>query len=165
MCLIRKAEITDLPVITEIYNDAILTTTATFDIEPKSLETQEAWFYAHGPRYPLIVAEVQGEVVGWASLSRYSDRLAYEKTAEISVYVKDGFRGRGIGRKLMEEIIARGRAAGLHTILARITASNEQSIYLHEAFGFQHIGVMREVGRKFGMLLDVCLMQLIFPQS
>ena len=113
----------------------------------------------------MIVAEVQGEVVGWASLSRYSDRLAYEKTAEISVYVKDGFRGRGIGRKLMEEIIARGRAAGLHTILARITASNEQSIYLHEAFGFQHIGVMREVGRKFGMLLDVCLMQLIFPQS
>jgi len=162
MICIRQADKSDLAAITDIYNEAILTTTATFDTEPKSLEEQEVWFNNHGDCFPVIVAELNGTVVGWASLSKWSDRCAYAKTAEISVYIKDGYRGKGIGRKLMEEIVSRGRKAGLHTIISRITAGNEISIRLHETMGFEHIGVMKEVGIKHGQLLDVCLMQLIY---
>lgn len=162
MFLIRESAISDLREITEIYNDAILTTTATFDTLPKTLEEQEVWFSHHGDHYPLIVAEAQGQVVGWASLSRWSDRCAYSQTAELSFYVKDGYRGQGIGRKLLETIILKGKDAGLHTVISRITSENEKSIYLHEEAGFEHIGVMREVGTKFGRLLDVTMMQLIY---
>lgn len=162
MMCIRDADKRDLPAITDIYNDAIINTTATFDTKPKSYEEQEIWFEAHGPEYPLMVLELDGVVVGWASLSRYSDRCAYEKTAEISFYVKEVFRGRGFGRQLIEAIVLRGKEAGLHTILSRITADNHKSIHLHEAVGFRHVGVMREVGEKFGRILDVCLMQLIY---
>lgn len=165
MVLIRDAQKTDLFAITEIYNEAILTTTATFDTEPKSLEEQEKWFNAHDARYPLIVAEFQGTVVGWASLSRYSDRCAYSATAEVSFYVKDGHRGMGIGKKLLESVLLKGKEAGLHTVLSRITSNNELSIHLHKEAGFEHIGVMREVGTKFGQLLDVTMMQLIYPQD
>jgi phosphinothricin acetyltransferase len=162
MINIRQADRSDLAAITDIYNEAILTTTATFDTEPKSIEEQELWFKAHGAQYPLIVAELNGTVVGWASLSKWSDRCAYSKTAELSVYVKSGYRGHGIGRKLFEAIMIRGKEAGLHTIISRITSGNEVSIHLHEELGFEHIGVMKEVGVKHGLLLDVCLMQLIY---
>lgn len=165
MFFIREATPADLPAITDIYNDAILATTATFDTQPKSYEEQEIWFNDHGSKYPLVVAVLQGTIVGWASLSRWSNRCAYSQTAEISIYVKEGYRSRGIGKKLMESIILRGRKAGLHTVISLITAGNDKSIHLHEAAGFQHIGVMREVGKKRGMLLDVCMMQLIYPQT
>ena len=162
MFCIREADKADFPAVTAIYNEAILTTTATFDTEPKCFEEREIWFEAHGSQYPMLVMELGGSVVGWASLSRFSDRCAYSKTAEISLYIKDGYRGQGIGRKLIEAIVLRGREAGLHTILSRITSGNEISIHLHEAAGFEHVGIMKEVGTKFGLLLDVCLMQLIY---
>ena len=109
-----------------------------------------------------MVAESDDQVIGWASLSKWSDRCAYSDTAEISVYIKDGYRGQGIGRKLIEEIIQAGEEVGLHTILSRITAGNDESIHLHTEFGFEHIGIMKEVGYKSGRLLDVVLMQKIY---
>lgn len=165
LVLIRDAQKTDLAAITEIYNEAILTTTATFDTEPKSLGEQEHWFNAHNERYPLIVAEIQGKVVGWASLSKFSDRCAYARTAELSFYVKDGFRGMGIGKKLLESILLKGKEAGLHTVISKITSNNETSLHLHEEAGFEYIGVMREVGIKFGQMLDVTMMQLIYHED
>jgi len=162
MLTIREAKLPDLGAITEIYNEAILKTVATFDTETKTLEEQESWFAEHGPKYPMIVAEQDGIIVGWASLSMWSDRCAYSDTAEGSLYVKEEYQGKGIGRKLLEAIIRAGQKAGLHTVVARITGGNEASIHLCESVGFEHIGVMKEVGRKFGKLLDVNLMQKIY---
>jgi L-amino acid N-acyltransferase YncA len=163
-CTIRPAKIDDLPAITEIYNQAILNTVATFDTEPKTPEEQRVWFNEHGKQYPVMVAEIDGVLVGWSALSAWSDRYAYSDTAEISVYVEERFRGKGIGRTLSQAIIQAGREAGLHTLIARIADENEASIHIAESLGFERIGVMKEVGRKFGRLLDVLLMQKIYDK-
>ena len=162
MVAIRLARPEDLDSITEIYNEAIATTVATFDTEPKTVEEQRVWFESHGARHPILVAELDGAVVGWASLSQWSDRCAYADTAEISLYVKEGFQAKGIGRGLLETITRRGQEVGLHTVIARIAEGNDTSVRLHQSVGFQHIGVMKEVGSKFGRLLDVYLMQKIY---
>lgn len=165
MATIRPAQPADLDVITEIYNDAILTTTATFDLEPKTLAEQRAWFESHDQRHPVLVAELNGEVVGWACLSEWSTRCAYADTAETTTYVKDGFRGRGIGRELKAAIIAEGERLGYHSLVARIAEGSDASIHLNESFGFQYVGVLKEVGRKFGRLLDVFIYQKIFDSG
>jgi len=159
---IRKAVLTDVPAITAIYNEAILTTTATFDLEPKTTASQKQWFKEHGPKNPVMVAVVDDKVIGWASLSEYSTRCAYANTAELSLYVKESFRNHGIGRKLMEDVLEEGKKAGLHTVISRIAGGNNVSIHLHRQFGFEDAGVMREVGYKFGQLLDVYTMQKIY---
>jgi L-amino acid N-acyltransferase len=161
--IIRDAKWEDLPAITEIYNEAVRTTTATFDMECKTLTEQKRWFEHHGEKHPVLVAEENGIVRGWASLTQWSDRLAYAGTAEVSFYVQESSRGQGIGRKLLQDLVARGESVGLHTLIARITEGNPVSVHLHEAFGFNRIGIMKEVGRKFGRLLDVDLMQKIYP--
>lgn len=159
---IRFAEIHDVPDITEIYNDAILNSTATCDTEIKSIENRIDWLNVHSKKYPVIVAIENEKVVGWASMSRWSDRIAYNDTAEISVYIHKNFRDKGIGKLLLKEIIEAGKVGGLHCVLSRITQGNEKSIYLHEKYGFTHVGVMREVANKFGKILDVYMMQLIY---
>lgn len=162
---IREAVQEDLAPITAIYNDAILNTVATFDTELKRVEDQQGWFASHGGKYPLLIADLDHRVVGWASLSRWSDRCAYSDTAELSVYVHEAHRGRGIGKALIRAVIREGQTRGLHTILARIAEGNAISVRLHESVGFHHIGTMREVGSKFGKRLDVQLMQLIFENA
>ena len=162
MLTTRKATFEDLDAITEIYNEAILKTVATFDTEPKTDDEQKSWFTHHGPKYPIVVAEQDNIIIGWASLSQWSDRCAYSDTAEASLYVREGHQGRGIGRRLSEAIIEEGRKAGLHTLIARITEGNETSTHLAGSVGFKHIGTMKECGRKFGRLLDVHLMQYIY---
>ena len=162
MLIFRRAELKDLETITEIYNKAILTTVATFDTEPKTMGEQKVWFEDHDDRYPIFVAELDGAVAGWASLSKWSDRCAYADTAEISLYVKEDFHGKGVGKKLLEAIMEEGQRVGLHSVISRIAEGNEVSVHLHESVGFRHIGIMKEVGRKFGRLLDVSMMQKIF---
>jgi len=159
---IRKAVLDDLGTIVAIYNEAILHTVATFDTQTKTLQEQEAWFLAHGPRNPILVAESEREVAGWASLSLWSDRCAYSDTAEISIYVAEKHQGKGIGKRLIGAIVEEGGKVGLHSAIARITEGNQISIDLHRSVGFEPIGVMKEVGRKFGKLLDVYLMQKIY---
>jgi L-amino acid N-acyltransferase len=156
---VRLAVQADLGAITEIYNEAVLTTTATFDTEPKTPADQQAWFVSHGGRFAVLVAEQAGAVVGWASLSMWSDRPAYSGTAETSVYVRSDCRGRGIGRVLEEAIIAHAVEFGFHTLIARIAGESAASLRLHETLGFVRIGTMKEVGRKFGRLLDVHILQ------
>jgi L-amino acid N-acyltransferase YncA len=159
---IRKAEIRDLEGINAIYNDAILNTTATFDTEVKNIETRKAWFEQHTAKYPVLVAIENNTVLGWASMSRWSDRTAYDNTAEISIYIHPDHRDKGIGKTLMGAIVDAGKIAGLHCVLSRITQGNEKSIYLHEQAGFTHVGILKEVGTKFGQLLDVQMMQFIY---
>ena len=162
MLEIRRATADDLPAITEIYNDAILKTVATFDTETKTLEDRQAWFEHHGAKYPVLVAVEDGVVKGWASLTAYSDRCAYSGTVENSVYVREDCRGYGIGKKLLDALMDEGRKACFHTVIARIAETNDISIRLHEKAGFKTIGVMEEVGMKFGKLLDVYMMQKIY---
>jgi L-amino acid N-acyltransferase YncA len=162
MLTLRKATLDDLGQITEIHNDAIEKTTATFDTEPKTQEEQEKWFANHDASHPVLIAEQDGLIVAWASLSQWSDKCAYCDTAEISLYVKEEYRGKGIGKQLMKAIIQEGKTAGLHTVIARIAGSNKISADLCRSFGFQYIGTMREVGKKFGNFLDVHIMQLIY---
>jgi phosphinothricin acetyltransferase len=156
---IRRAEPADLEAITEIYNEAILTTTATFDAQPKNSADQMEWFQAHDERHPILVAVLDGKVVGWASLSKWSDRCAYADTAETSFYVKSEHRGRGVGRQLKAAIIEAARRSRFHSLIARVAEGSRESLHLNEEFGFVHVGTLKEVGRKFGRLLDVHILQ------
>jgi phosphinothricin acetyltransferase len=162
MLTIRKATTKDLMEITIIYNEAIMKTVATFDTELKTIDEQKKWFERHGPKNPIIVAELNKKVVGWAALSEWSDRCAYSDTAEISFYVLEKHQSKGIGRKLIEAIVKEGEKSGLHTLIARITEGNKISVNLHKSVGFEHIGIMKECGNKFGKRLDVYLMQKIY---
>ena len=156
---IRRAEPSDVPEITAIYNEAILTTVATFDTELKTVEERTQWLQAHDERHPVIVALVDGRVVGWSSLTRWSERTAYDDTAETSFYVHSTHRGRGIGRMLKEAIIEEARRLKFHTIIARVAEGSNESIHLNESVGFAHVGTLKEVGRKFGRILDVHIYQ------
>jgi len=156
---IRNAKLSDIDAITEIYNEAILTTSATFDTEPKSAFERLEWLKSHGERHPVIVAELDGTVLGWASLSGWSERKAYDDTAETSFYVKSEYRGRGVGRKLKEAIVCEAQRLKFHTLIARIAEGGDVSLHLNESFGFARVGTLKEVGRKFGRLLDVHILQ------
>jgi L-amino acid N-acyltransferase YncA len=159
---IRSAAGRDIPAITEIYNQVILRSTATFDTVPKDHEERRAWLEGHAPEHPVLVAEENGEVLGWASLDPWSDRSAYSATVVDTLHVRENARGRGIGKALLAVLMDCAREKGIHTVMARIAGGNEASVRLHERFGFKPVGVMREVGLKFGRLLDVHLMQKIF---
>lgn len=159
--VVRLATLDDAPAITEIYNEAILTTTATFDTETKTVEERTRWLEGHGERHPVLVAEVDGKVVGWASLTPWSDRLAYRDTAETSFYVHSTHRGKGIGRQLKQAIIEEARRIKFHTLIARVAEGSNESLHLNEAFGFEHVGMLKEVGLKFGKRLGVHIMQLM----
>ena len=152
---IRDATAADAAVIAKIYNDAVLTTTASFDVEPKSSEDRVRWLAARSPVHPVLIAEIDGTVAGWGALSPYSERPAYAATAELSVYVAAPHRGQGVGRALTRALVERGRLAALHVLLARICTENEASITMVRSLGFTDAGTMHEVGRKFGRWLDV----------
>ena len=165
MFYIRPADKADIRRITEIYNEAILNTTATFDTEIKSESDRLQWFESHDAKHPILVAEKDDQVIGYASLTRWSDRCAYDGTAEVSVYVDHNHRGKGIGKKLLEVLTAEADKAGLHNLISRISEGNLSSIHIHELFGFTHIGVMREAGKKFGKFLDVHMMQKLLRKT
>ena len=165
---IRPARREDCPGILEIYNHAVLHTTATYDYEPRSLEHRQEWFDAHQrDEFPICVAEDFSadtpSIVGWSSLSRYHDRPGFRHTAEDSIYVAADRRGLGLGSRLLAPLIPAAKARGLHAILAAIDASNEASLRLHSRFGFQKVGHLREVGFKFGRWLDVATLELLLP--
>ena len=158
---IRRALLSDAAAIAHIYNEAILTTTATFDTEPKTAEERVGWLQSHDDRHPVLVADVDGAVVGWASLTLWSDRTAYSDTAETSFYVHSTFRGQGIGRKLQEALMEEARRLRFHALIARISEDSVESLHLHESTGFFRVGTLKEVGRKFGRLVDVHVLQAI----
>jgi L-amino acid N-acyltransferase YncA len=158
---IRKATAEDIKAITRIYNQAVKNTIATFDIRLKTFKSRETWFKNHSGRYPVMVAERGGGVAGWASLSKWSDRVAYKNTAEISIYVDKDSQGMGIGNRLISEIIRLAKKKKFHVLIAGIAEGNRISIHLHEKNGFIDTGVLKEVGFKFNCYIDVHLMQLI----
>jgi phosphinothricin acetyltransferase len=159
--IVRRAGREDCPAILEIYNEAVLSTTASYDLEPRSLNHRLAWFDDHQKNdYPVFVAEAGGAVIGWSSLSRFHDRYGYRFTVENSVYVAAPQRGRGVGALLLDPLIDTARARQFHVIVAGIDAANEASIRLHARFGFEKVGHLKQVGHKFDRWLDVIYMQL-----
>jgi len=156
---IRLAERRDAEGIRTIYNHYVAESTALFDMVPRTLDEQVQWLDDHSGGHPALIAELDGEIVGFGSLSVFRARPAYATTVEDSVYLLRGHEGRGIGRRLLDELIRLASAHGFHSVIARITGENEPSIRLHAACGFEIVGTEREVGRKFGQWLDVVEMQ------
>ncbi len=163
---IRDATIYDLPQLAEIYNREVESSTSTFDTEPQDLRQQKAWFEFHqSPSYPLIVADREGTILGWASLSPWSGRCAYSRTVEASIYVHCDYRRQGIAQGLIGELVVRAQSAGHRVITGRIEASNEVSRKLLQNANFTSVGVMHSVGEKFGRILDVELFERILSFS
>lgn len=161
MFTLRDATEADLPAIFAIYNDAVRNSTATWELTEVDEAGQRAWLAEHRAPYAAVVACQDGEVVGWASLSRYRPREGYRFSVETTVYVRSDRHRLGLGRLLVGEMIERARAGGFRTILGKISADNEASIQLHAAMGFVEAGREREVGFKFGRWLDLVTMQLL----
>jgi L-amino acid N-acyltransferase len=156
---IRLAERRDAAGIRAIYNHYVTESTALFDMVPRTLDEQVQWIDDHSGGHPALVAELDGEIVGFGSLSVFRSRPAYATTVEDSVYLLDGHQGLGIGSRLLAELLRMAAAHGFHAVIARITGENEASIRLHAGCGFELVGTEREVGRKFGRWLDVVEMQ------
>jgi L-amino acid N-acyltransferase len=160
--VIRDAQARDLPRMLAIYNDAVLTTTAVYDYKPRSAQDQAAWFEAKQDlSLPVLVAEAKEEVVGFASYGPFRPWPAYLHSVENSLYVSAGWRGRGVGSRLLPALIGRAASDGLHTMIAGIDAANEPSLRLHAKFGFERVAQFREVGWKFERWLDLAFLQLM----
>ncbi len=157
--LIRRAKVEDIEKIREIYNEAVRNTTVTFDIEEKTYEDRLDWFKKYNNRYTLLVCEENNVILGWGSFSKYSDKLAYEGTCELSIYIDKNHRNKGIGKKILEELLIKGKENGIRVILSRVTKDNKISKKIHDKYGFELVGTMKEVGYKFGRYLDVCIYQ------
>lgn len=163
---IRPATAADLSAVNDIYNHYVMHSTATYQEEPEPMAGREAWFARHGPRHPVTVAvDPAGTVLGWGSLSAFHARSAYRFTVENSVYLRHDARGRGIGTRLLADLIDRAREIGHRTMIAGIDVAQPASIALHRRFGFEPVGHLRQVGFKFGRWLDVAYMQLLLAEE
>lgn len=145
---VRPATRADVPAILEIYNHAVLHTTASYDLEPVSLESRLAWFDQRvRGGWPVLVTALDGEVTGWATFGPFREKPGYRFTAEHSVYVRHDCRGQGLGR-------------ALHSLVGGVDAGNAGSLAFHEGLGFRQVAHFREVGFKFGRWLDLVFLQL-----
>jgi L-amino acid N-acyltransferase YncA len=160
---LRLATPDDAEAIRAIYNLEVTTSTATFDLVPRTLEQQQAWQAERSGARAVLVAVRDGEVCGFGSLSPWRDRPAYATTVEDSVYVHRGHHGQGVGKALLSELVTTATAHGFHACMARIVGGHEASIALHAACGFEVVGTEKEVGRKMGKWLDVVLMERLLP--
>jgi len=159
---IRPAAAVDLPSITEIYEHAVRFGTATFELTAPDLAEMARRFDAlTAGGFPYFVAVLDGRVVGYAYAGAYRPRPAYRFTVENSIYLQPMIQGRGIGRKLLQRLIAECEARGFRQMIAVIGDSTKQaaSIELHKALGFRHVGILQDVGFKHGRWLDSVLMQ------
>jgi phosphinothricin acetyltransferase len=159
--LIRSSTEADLPAIQAIYQHAVLNGTGTFETEPPEVaEMSRRRQEVLSRGLPWLVAETQGQVLGYAYANYFRPRLAYRFCLEDSIYLHPDSQGRGVGRLLLAELIARCEAAGARQMVAVIGDSNNAgSIGVHTAMGFEHTGVLKNSGWKFGRWLDVVLMQ------
>jgi phosphinothricin acetyltransferase len=156
---IRPATAADLDAINAIYNHYVEHSTCTYQTVPTTAEERRDWFEVHGPEHPVIVAEEDGVMVGWGSLSRFHPRQAYCHSVEDSVYLHHEHQGRGHGSLLLGELLRLAKEIGHHTVLGGIDAEQKGSIALHAKFGFEKVSHLKEVGFKQGRWLDVIWMQ------
>lgn len=163
---LRLSAAADLEAINDIYNHYVERSTCTYQEEPETVESREKWFENHRPeQHPIIVAVVNGRVVGWGSLSAYHSRCAYRYTAEISVYVHHELHRQGIGSTILNDLIIRARAIGFHAIIAAIDGDQKSSIAMHARLGFTEVGHFRQVGFKFERWLDVIYLERVLQTA
>jgi L-amino acid N-acyltransferase len=159
--VIRPARPEDNAQIAAIWNLEAIGTIATTDTEARTPALQAAWLAAHTDDYPALVAVEGDEVLAFGGLSPYRPKPSYRWTVEDSVYVKDGYRGKGLGTDVLEELVARARARRHRSVVARITSENEPSLRLHHRHGFQRAGYERQAAFKLDRWLDVVTLQLM----
>ena len=157
---IRRAADSDLEAVNRIYNLEIETGTATWDLEPWTTEQRRAWFAGHDELTPVLVAEVDGEVAGFAYVMLVSAKAGWRFTREDSIYIDERYRGRRIGDRLLAALLDVMRELGVRLVIASITSSNEASIRLHAKYGFEAMGEMRNAGHKFGQWMNTTYMQV-----
>ncbi|MFN4237580.1 MAG: GNAT family N-acetyltransferase [Vogesella sp.] len=156
---IRLATLDDLPRIVDIYNSTIAGRMVTADLEPVSVDSRLPWFHAHQPaRRPLWVAEHNGEVVAWVSLSDFYGRPAYNATAEVSIYLAESVRGQGLGRYLLQYVIDTAPRFGVQTLLGFIFGHNAPSLKLFERFGFNSWAHLPDVASLDGVARDLIIL-------
>jgi len=161
--IVRCGEQKHAAAILAIFNEAIVNSTALYDYKPRTMEVMRAWFEAKAKgNFPVIgVESADGELMGFASFGPFRAFPAYKYTVEHSVYVDARFRGRGVGRRLLDAAIHAAREQEFHVLVGGIDASNTASIQLHERLGFTHCGTIHQAGFKFGRWLDLAFYQRI----
>jgi L-amino acid N-acyltransferase YncA len=163
--LIRDASAGDAATICLIYNQGIQDRVATLETEERTPAERRAWLQARGPRHPVLVAEAPGpgaaEVVGWGSLNVFNPRRAYDHVADFSLYVERGWRGRGVGRRILEALVARARALGYHKLVLSAFTFNPAGMQVYRRAGFREVGVYREQGLLDGAWVDTVVMEKI----
>lgn len=164
---IRPAVETDLPAITSIYNEAGVGTTASYDLEPLSLQDQTQWFSGvKAQGFPVFVAVDESDTVsGFAYFGPFKSKAGYRFTVEHTIYLDEKFRGQGVGKLLMEALIDKAEHRKIHVMIACIDSHNEGSIAFHEKFGFVESARFEEVGYKFDQWQSIIYMTLHFPRE
>jgi len=156
---IRPATAADADAICAIHNQGIVDRVATLDTTLRTPEDTRGWLAARGPRHPVIVAELDDAIAGWASLNPFNTRTAYDHVADFSVYVERSWRGKGIGRRLLEQLVELARAIGYHKMVLAAMADNAAGLALYARAGFSRVGVYREQGLLDGRWVDVVIME------
>lgn len=161
---VRPAIPDDLPAILAIYNEAVLSTTASADVEPQALESRTEWFHAlRAENFPILVAEEEGIVLGWGSLKPYNPRPGYRFTAENSIYIAEAARGRGVGKAILANLLRSAGELPLRSVIAGVSGDNEASLRLHRAFGFKDAGTLEAIVFKFDRWIDVVYLRYEVP--
>jgi L-amino acid N-acyltransferase YncA len=149
----------DVDAICAIHNQGIVDRIATLDTTLRTPDDSRIWLSERGPRHPVLVAVADGLVVGWASLNRFNPRPAYDYVADFSVYVERAWRGKGVGRQLLDHLIERARKAGYHKMALAAMANNTAGLALYTRTGFTHVGIYHEQGQLDGKWVDVVIME------
>lgn len=163
---IRTATISDLPDILYIINHSITTSSSDYRYDTINMEELERWYNRHKiHENPVFVAATNNLVVGYATYSQFRERIGFQYSVEHSIYCHHDYQGKGIGRLLMNELIAYAKEQKIHTMVACIDSDNTNSIAFHKKLGFQQAGQMKEIGYKFGRYLDMTFMQLMLNNN
>jgi phosphinothricin acetyltransferase len=158
---IRPATVADAASICRIYNQGIQDRVATLETEERTPDERAEWLQARGPRHPVLVAEHEGAVAGWASLNVFNARRAYEHVADVSLYVERGSRGRGVGRQLLDALVLTARELGYHKLVLAAFPWNEAGMRAYRRAGFREVGIYKEQGRLDGRWVDTVVMEKI----
>jgi L-amino acid N-acyltransferase YncA len=157
--VLRPATAADTAAICRIYNQGIEDRLATLETELRTPDERRQWLAARGPRHPVFVAETDEMVVGWSSLNVYNPRPAYRYVADFSIYIERGWRGKGVGRRLLEHLIEQARALDYHKMMLSTFPFNASGVALYERMGFTQAGVFHEMGLLDGRWVDTLIME------
>lgn len=157
--VVRPAIASDATAIATIYNQGIEDRLATLETELRDADERRQWLADRGARHPVFIAETDGHIVGWASLNRFNPRPAYDHVADLSVYIERGWRGRGVGRRLLDALEQAARDIGYHKLVLAAFPFNPAGMALYERVGFRTVGIYREQGRLDGRWVDTIVME------